>query len=67
MYKTCTCCGNKVEINVTPEMFKRLTNHRKTGENVQDIAPSLSPALREMFISRICPTCWDIMIGDEEE
>lgn len=36
------------------------------GMSIQDIIPNVSPAYREMFISGICPECWDKMFGCEE-
>lgn len=37
------------------------------GANAQDAFPYLSSAEREMVMSGICPTCWEQMIGEEEE
>ena len=40
---------------------------RAMGLSIQEIVPELSPDYREMFISGICPTCWDNMFGFEPE
>lgn len=37
------------------------------SRNIQDTLPNLEPEYRELFISGICPKCWDKMIGDEDE
>lgn len=67
MYKICKTCGKKVEIPVTTTQFDELLNWRQSPRKLTEIAPSLSAGLREMFISGICPDCWDVLIGDEAE
>jgi hypothetical protein len=36
------------------------------GALIQDAMPYLNPDERELLISRICPTCWVEMFGEEE-
>lgn len=67
MYKICRTCGKKVEIPVTTSQFDELMNWRQSHKRISDIAPSLSAGLREMFISGICPDCWDVMVGSDAE
>ena len=31
---------------------------------IQDIFPEMSSDLREMFVSGMCPTCWDKVFRD---
>lgn len=38
----------------------------ENGAYVQDAFPDISPAIREMFISRICGVCWDEIFGKGE-
>lgn len=64
MYKVCLTCGKKVVIPVTSEKFFEL---EAKADKIQNIAPDLAPEYREMFVSGICPDCWDVMIGDEPE
>lgn len=60
--KTCFKCGRKFEIEVTKEEFQKYLN----GELIQNAFPKMDPGLRELFISGICPDCWN-MIFDVEE
>lgn len=64
---TCTCCRQPVEIpGVDAEKLEAIQVGRSIGMSIQDIIPDVSPDYREMFISGICPTCWDNMFGSEE-
>lgn len=65
---TCTCCHQPVEIpGVDADKLTAIQAGRAMGLSIQDIVPELSPDYREMFISGICPTCWDNMFGFESE
>lgn len=65
---TCTCCRQPVEIpGVDAEKLEAIQAGRSIGMSIQDIIPDVSPDYREMFISGICPTCWDNMFGSDEE
>lgn len=64
---TCTCCRQPVEIpGVDAEKLEAIQAGRSIGMSIQDIIPDVSPDYREMFISGICPTCWDNMFGSDE-
>lgn len=67
MIVKCECCNREVAIPVTGEVFERIKNRRNTGELIQDIVPELDPALREMFISSICPQCFEPLVVEDEE
>lgn len=61
---TCTCCCQPVEIpGVDANMLTAIQAGRAMGMSIQEIVPELSPDYREMFISGICPTCWDNMFA----
>lgn len=62
----CKCCNREVAIPVIDKVFERIKNRRSTGESIQSIVPELDPALREMFISGICPQCFETLVEDEE-
>lgn len=62
----CLRCRKGVEIPVSYEKFYAIRNRRFTGKSIQDIAPLLSPSLREMFITGICEDCWNKEFGEEE-
>ena len=65
---TCTCCRQPVEIpGVDADKLEAIQADRSIGMSIQDIIPDVSPDYREMFISGICPTCWDNMFGSDEE
>lgn len=57
----CVKCEIKVEVPVEPA---QVTLWRE-GRLIQDVMPGLAPEMREMLISRVCPTCWDAMFGEE--
>ena len=64
----CVCCGANVEIEVYEKDYIEYTTtpiHRR--RHIQDIFPYLTPQDREMFISNICPVCYDDMFLDEED
>lgn len=64
----CTCCRQPVEIpGVDAEKLEAIQAGRSIGMSIQDIIPDVSPDYREMFISGVCPTCWDNMFGSDEE
>lgn len=65
---TCTCCKQPVEIpGVDAEKLEAIQAGRQIGMSIQDIIPDVSPDYREMFISGICPTCWNNMFSSDEE
>lgn len=37
-----------------------------TGSFIQDALPELTPAQREMLISRVCGSCWDSSFAEED-
>ena len=64
----CACCGANVELEVYEEDYIEFkTTPRTQRRFVQDIFPYLTPQDREMFISGVCPTCWEDMFPSEEE
>lgn len=67
MTRTCIKCRKEIEIPCNDETFRALVNWRRDARSIQDIAPSLSPDYREMFVSGICPKCWDELFGEEED
>lgn len=58
----CQECNKEFYFNITATQYQ--TYIARTGY-IQDIFPELNPAEREMFISGICPECWDKMFGEE--
>lgn len=63
----CRICGNVHPVLVDATAYDRWVNRELLA---QEAFPHLSPALRELLISRTCPDCWDEMFGqgdDEEE
>ena len=62
MTKTCKTCGKNVEIPCDGKTFFALKNWKRRC-SIQGIAPNLSPEYREMFISGICPECWNRIFG----
>lgn len=61
----CSFCGSTHAIEMTMAQFNELQSpHRR---HIQDIIPELAPEMRELFISGMCPKCWDKLFGSEEE
>ena len=50
---------------MTESQFNELMSpHRR---HIQDIIPELAPEMRELFISGMCPKCWDKLFSFENE
>ena len=61
----CSFCGSKHIIEMTMAQFNELQSpHRRY---IQDIIPELAPEMRELFISGMCPKCWDKLFSFEDE
>lgn len=61
---TCRKCGKTFEF---PVFVDDLEKYTKRQEGIQYVLPYISPEYRELIISHICPTCWDEIMGTEEE
>lgn len=64
--RKCTCCGNLVHINVQEEDLYTYY-HTSPRPMVQNLFSYLTNDEREMYISGICPVCWDEMFSDEDD
>ena len=61
----CGFCHTKYEVEMTESQFNELMSpHRR---HIQDIIPELAPEMRELFISGMCPKCWDKLFSFEDE
>lgn len=61
----CSFCGSEYVIEMTMAQFNELQSpHRRY---IQDIIPELAPKMRELFISGMCPKCWDKLFSEDEE
>ena len=65
--KQCVACKEFKQIPMTGEQAARLLEGLLSGVCIQDAVPDLSRGWREMFISGICPDCWEKMFGPEPE
>lgn len=64
----CIHCGKEYKILMSKDQYTRIINRYQIGEHIQDILPEVSADIRELFISQICPICWDNMFkGNDEE
>ena len=60
----CNNCSTHYELTgFSSEQNERLYNRDASREKIQDIIPEVEPKWRELFISRICPECWEKMFG----
>ena len=60
---TCVSCGKNNVLYVPAEGLKK----REQGELIQNCFPTLSADERELFVSKICGTCFDAMFKEDEE
>ena len=61
----CGFCNTEYKVEMTESQFNELMSpHRR---HIQDIIPELAPEIRELFISGMCPKCWDKLFGSEED
>ena len=57
----CPLCGGISSAELRDEQYEAV-DHRGR-KRPQDVAPDLSPDVRELFISGICSRCWDELFG----
>ena len=61
----CSFCNAEYTVEMTTSQFNELQSpHRR---HIQDIIPELAPEMRELFISGMCPKCWDKLFSFEDE
>ena len=61
----CCFCNTNYEIEMTQAQLNELLSpHRR---HIQDIIPELAPEKRELFISGMCPKCWDKLFSFEDK
>lgn len=65
----CRCCKNIIQISCSDETYvaAQFWNAATDPRPIQEVFPDMSPENREMFVSGICPTCWNVMLGEEDE
>lgn len=61
----CLGCGEEVPIRIDVKDYEEYLSPNR--RHIQDIFPYLTPVEREMFISRLCPECWEDMFSDYDE
>jgi len=59
----CASCSALHTVRLTAEQEQRW----RDGAYIQNVAPELSPANRELLISGTCSTCWDALFVDQDE
>lgn len=59
----CFSCKKDYEFELTEQQVSEIHDGEKF---IQDILPDFSPEDREMFISQICPKCWDEIFSDDD-
>lgn len=60
----CVQCGELYEVEISAEQYQMLTSGQYL---IQEVLPDLDPGIREMFISGICPICWNAMFPEEDD
>jgi len=61
---TCVMCQTDHFIQMTQEQFDELNSPNR--RHIQNIFPEMNPSVREIFISQVCPTCFDKMFDEME-
>ena len=64
VWRDCVVCKQQVTIEIPVAELKAI---EEGTLYIQDAAPSISADAREMFLSGICPVCWDKTFAEEEE
>lgn len=64
VYTTCRFCGKEYELEITQAQLDEFQSPNR--RHIQDIFPDLSPGMRELLISGMCPDCWDDIFGSSE-
>ena len=59
----CPQCKQYWNVVVDKDAFDKYVG----GMLTQDAFPELPASEREIFITGVCPTCWDKLMGPEEE
>jgi hypothetical protein len=59
----CRSCDSVTDVPITDEQLKEW----RKGKYIQDVAPELSPGLRELLISQTCEPCFDRMFKEDED
>jgi hypothetical protein len=62
MTLTCRSCGIPVDVPATEGQIRRW----QRGALIQDAMPDIPSSLREMFLSGLCPGCFDDWFAEEE-
>lgn len=57
----CVRCNEKNYILARPVDIEQWMS----GTSIQDALPYLTPDERELLISRMCPSCWTELFGNE--
>ena len=60
----CFMCEEVTVIKVRAEDYNKFISPDRP--HIQDIFPYLTPAERELLISKTCSKCWDSLFPDEE-
>ena len=59
----CSICGKKHDIEITKEQYE---DYRHSNKLIQEIFPDMKPEIRELFISQVCPDCWNKLFGKKK-
>lgn len=58
----CVNCGVTHSVRVPINGYK---NWQSGRQRIQDAMPNVSDADREMLMSHLCPTCWDVLFKED--
>ena len=62
----CRICNEDCSVDMTYDQYKRLTMYQSGTGHAQTMLSDIPRNVREIFISGICPECWDRMFGKSE-
>lgn len=62
---SCAKCNEVIEIVIPVDGLNEWSSG--TSRHIQVVFPDLTPAEREMFISRICGSCWNKIFDEPKE
>lgn len=63
----CRFCHETYRIDMNNDLYYRLDRFLEGEGHAEEMLHDLPPEIREMFISGMCPECWEKTFGREED
>ena len=63
----CRFCNETYRIDMNSDLYYRLDRFLEGEGHAEEMMHDLPPGIREMFLSGMCPECWEKTFGGEED